>query len=121
MNENPPTGRPIFVSPHADDAVLSCGGTIAALAEAGRRPLIATHENHSVQEFCEVAFARVGLDWRKYVHVDSAFVRPAEVDVLIGDASKARHNLGWRPTVTFRELVELMVDADLERLRAAGR
>jgi len=83
--------------------------------------VVATHETHTVQEFCEVAFQRAGLDWKKHVHIDPAFVRPAEVDVLIGDASKARRTLGWQPTVDFKRLVELMVDADIERLRAPGR
>src|SRR5438067_1665547 len=83
--------------------------------------VIATHETHSVQEFCEVAFEHVGLDWKEHVHIDPAFVRPAEVDMLIGDPAKARRNLGWQPTVSFRQLVKLMVDADLERLKAAGR
>src|SRR4051812_7562983 len=83
--------------------------------------IIATHENHSVQEFCEVAFAHAGLDWKSHVYVEPAFVRPAEVDVLIGDPSKARRKLGWEPTVHFRKLVELMVDADLHRLKAGAR
>jgi GDPmannose 4,6-dehydratase len=83
--------------------------------------VIATHETHTVREFCEIAFARAGLDWKEHVHVDPAFVRPAEVDVLIGDASKAKRKLGWEPTVRFKQLVELMVDADLERLKATVR
>ncbi len=83
--------------------------------------VIATHETHTVQEFCETAFSRVGLDWQEHVYVDPAFVRPAEVDVLIGDASKARRKLGWEPTLRFEQLVELMVDADLERLKATVR
>ena len=83
--------------------------------------VVASQQTHTVQEFCEVAFARAGLDWRKYVHVDSAFVRPAEVDVLIGDAAKAKRKLGWEPKVRFKQLVELMVDADLERLKATVR
>jgi len=83
--------------------------------------VIATHETHTVREFCETAFARAGLDWKEHVHVDPAFVRPAEVDVLIGDASKAKRKLGWEPTVRFNQLVELMVDADLERLKATVR
>src|SRR5437870_4131278 len=83
--------------------------------------VIATHETHTVREFCEIAFARAGLDWKEHVHVDPAFVRPAEVDVLIGDASKAKRKLGWEPTVRFNQLVELMVDADLERLKATVR
>jgi len=80
--------------------------------------VIATGETHSVREFCEEAFAYVGLDWRDFVKVDSKYFRPAEVDVLLGDASKARRELGWQPRVTFKELVRLMVEADLE---AAGR
>jgi GDPmannose 4,6-dehydratase len=79
--------------------------------------VIATGETHTVRELCEVAFARVGLDWRKHVVVDAAHVRPAEVDLLIGDAGKARASLGWNQKVSFKELVEMMVDADLEALR----
>lgn len=79
--------------------------------------VIATGETHSVQEFCEEAFSYVGLDWRDYVVQDPRFMRPAEVDLLVGDASKARAKLGWEPTVTFRELVRIMVDADLEALQ----
>jgi GDPmannose 4,6-dehydratase len=90
-------------------------------ADAPDDYVIATHENHSVQEFCEIAFARAGLDWKEHVAVDPSFVRPAEVDVLIGDPAKARRKLGWQPTVHFKKLVELMVDADLERLKAAVR
>ena len=76
--------------------------------------VIATGETHSVRELCEVAFARVGLDWERYVVVDKTHVRPAEVDYLIGDAGKARRMLGWSPKVSFRNLVEMMVDADVE-------
>jgi GDPmannose 4,6-dehydratase len=79
--------------------------------------VIATGETHSVQEFCEEAFSYVDLDWRKYVVQDERFMRPAEVDLLVGDASKAGRLLGWEPTVTFRELVRLMIDADLDALR----
>jgi GDPmannose 4,6-dehydratase len=75
--------------------------------------VIATGETHSVRELCEVAFARVGLDWDKHVVVDKTHVRPAEVDYLIGDAGKARRVLGWSPKVSFRNLVEMMVDADV--------
>jgi GDPmannose 4,6-dehydratase len=78
--------------------------------------VIATHETHTVQELCEVAFARADLDWKKYVHVDRALVRPAEVELLIGDATKAKQKLGWEPKVRFRELIEMMVEADLRRL-----
>ena len=76
--------------------------------------VIATGETHSVRELCEIAFARAGLDWRDHVVVDAAHVRPAEVDLLIGDAAKARRTLGWAPKVSFKELVEMMVDADLQ-------
>ena len=80
--------------------------------------VVATGETHSVRELVEVAFGCVGLDWRQYVKTDPAFIRPAEVDLLVGDASKARRVLGWAPEVTFRTLVEMRVRADLERLRA---
>lgn len=82
--------------------------------------VIATGEAHSVREFCEIAFGRVGLDYREHVTVDERFMRPADVDVLLGDASKARERLGWEPKVSFRELVEMMVDADLARLGGAA-
>jgi GDPmannose 4,6-dehydratase len=82
--------------------------------------VIATGEPHSVREFAELAFAHVGLDWQRYVKTDPEFLRPAEVDHLVGDASKAKRDLGWEPRHTFRELVEMMVDADLERLTAAA-
>ncbi len=75
--------------------------------------VIATGEQHTVQEVAEIAFAHAGLDWRRYVREDPTLLRPAEVDQLIGDAAKARATLGWRPTVAFRELIEMMVDADL--------
>ena len=78
--------------------------------------VIATGESHSIQEFVDVAFARVGLDPAQHVVIDPEFLRPAEVDHLVGDASKAREKLGWEPRVSFQELVEMMVDADLERL-----
>ena len=76
--------------------------------------VIATGEHHSVQEFLELAFDRLGLDWHKYVEVDERFLRPAEVDLLMGDASKARRILGWQPKVNFSQLVGIMIDADLE-------
>jgi GDPmannose 4,6-dehydratase len=82
--------------------------------------VIATGISHSVQELVEIAFARVGLDWRKYVRTDPALLRPAEVDRLLGDASKARAELGWTPSVTFTQLIEMMVDADVKRL-ASGQ
>jgi GDPmannose 4,6-dehydratase len=78
--------------------------------------VIATGESHSVRELVEVAFTHAGLDWRKYVRLDPKFLRPAEVDLLVGDASKARKTLDWRPEVDFPGLVKMMVDADLARL-----
>jgi GDPmannose 4,6-dehydratase len=83
--------------------------------------VVATGKTHSVREVCEIAFARLGLDWRKHVHVDPALVRPAEVDLLIGDASKAKKKLGWEAKVQLKELIEMMVDSDLEKLRAGQR
>lgn len=78
--------------------------------------VIATGETHSVREFLEEAFKYVGLDYKKYVKFDERYLRPAEVDVLIGDASKAKKQLGWKPKTTFKELVKIMVDADVEEL-----
>jgi len=78
--------------------------------------VIATGETHSVQEFVEAAFAAVNLDWREFVRTDPAFCRPAEVDLLVGDSSKAKAKLDWQPKVTFKELVEIMVDADMKRV-----
>jgi len=78
--------------------------------------VIATGEAHSVRELVDIAFARVGLDPSDYVRVDERFMRPAEVEQLIGDATKAREQLGWEPRTSFKELIELMVDADLELL-----
>jgi GDPmannose 4,6-dehydratase len=84
--------------------------------------VISTGETHSVRELVEVAFGHVGLDWRDFVVQDERFMRPAEVDLLVGDAAKARAELGWEPRVNFEGLVKMMVDADLERLRPlAGR
>jgi len=79
--------------------------------------VIGTGQAHSVRELVEAAFGHVGLNWQDYVVTDPKFMRPAEVDVLLADASKARKELGWTPKVGFRELVAMMVDADLERLR----
>jgi len=77
--------------------------------------VVATGETHSVQELCERAFARAGLNWKDHVVVDRALVRPAEVDSLLGDATKAKRALGWQPRVSFHALVDMMVDADLAR------
>jgi GDPmannose 4,6-dehydratase len=79
--------------------------------------VIATGRTHTVRDFCRLAFAAAGLDYERYVVEDPRFVRPAEVDVLIGDPSKAKRVLGWTPTVTFEELVNRMVEADMARLR----
>jgi len=79
--------------------------------------VIATNETHSVKEFLEVAFRHVGLDWQKYVEIDPAYFRPAEVDLLIGDYSKAKKKLGWAPRTRFEDLARLMVDSDIRRLK----
>ncbi|MBC8253881.1 MAG: GDP-mannose 4,6-dehydratase [Ardenticatenia bacterium] len=81
--------------------------------------VIATGQTHSVQRLCEVAFGYLGLDWRKYVVSDPKFIRPAEVDLLVGDASKARARLGWEPSITFEDLIQMMVDADMKALQAS--
>jgi GDPmannose 4,6-dehydratase len=83
--------------------------------------VIATGVSHSVRELIEIAFGHAGLDWEKYVRVDSALLRPAEVEHLLGDASKAKAELGWTPDVDFKRLVQMMVDADLERLAPMKR
>jgi len=83
--------------------------------------VIATGETHTVREMCEIAFARVGLDWQQYVVQDPAFYRPAEVHLLLGDASKAKQKLGWEPQYSFRQLIEMMVDADMARIEKQVR
>jgi GDPmannose 4,6-dehydratase len=85
-------------------------------AEQPEDLVIATGETHSVRQAVEIAFARQGLDPDEHVEIDPKYYRPAEVDVLLGDASKARDVLGWEPKVRFKELVELMVDADVAAL-----
>ena len=79
--------------------------------------VLATNETHTVKEFVEEAFSHVGLDWQKYVKYDARYERPAEVDLLIGDPAKAKKQLGWEPKVRFKELVQIMVDADLASLQ----
>ena len=80
--------------------------------------VVGTGETHSVQELCEVAFEHVGLNWRDYVVQDPRFMRPAEVDLLVSDPGKAKAVLGWKPKYTFKDLIEMMVDADLALLKA---
>jgi GDPmannose 4,6-dehydratase len=80
--------------------------------------VIATGETHTVKELVQVAFDHAGLDWEKHVKLDPAFIRPAEVDLLIGDPAKANKKLGWKPKVSFEQLVKMMVDSDIERLSA---
>ena len=87
----------------------------------GGEYVVATGETHSVRELVEIAFVRVGLDWSEYVHVDQSLVRgKAELHNLVGDPTHAKEQLGWKPTVSFEELVGLLVDAELDRLREAG-
>jgi GDPmannose 4,6-dehydratase len=83
--------------------------------------VIATGETHSVKDLVKVAFGHAGLDWEKHVKIDPRFLRPAEVDLLIGDPSKAKRELGWKPEVDFQTLVKMMVDADLERYKEAAK
>src|SRR5260370_34095601 len=82
--------------------------------------VVGTGTMHTVRDLCGAAFGHVGLDWKKYVKTDPQFVRPAEVDTLLADASRAKQELGWAPRVTFEQLVKMMVDADLERLGCRG-
>jgi GDPmannose 4,6-dehydratase len=77
--------------------------------------IIATGKNYSVREFLDEAFRYLDLDWNKYVEIDPRYFRPSEVDSLLGDASKARKILGWKPKVNFKQLVQMMVDAEMER------
>src|SRR5206468_1508621 len=79
--------------------------------------VIATGETHSIREFLDVAFRYVGLNWEKHVAIDERYYRPAEVDMLIGDPSKAKRQLGWEPKIKFQDLVKLMVDADVKLLK----
>jgi GDPmannose 4,6-dehydratase len=84
--------------------------------------IIATGETHTVRELLELAFGHVKLDWKKYVKIDPRYYRPTEVDLLIGDASKAKRKLGWEPKISFNELITMMVQSDLnaERLKLEG-
>jgi GDPmannose 4,6-dehydratase len=82
--------------------------------------VLATNETHTVKEFVQEAFGHVGLEWEKYIKYDARYERPAEVELLIGDPAKAKRQLGWEPKVRFKELVQIMVDADLEMLEGKG-
>ena len=79
--------------------------------------VIATGETHTVERLVQVAFDCVGLDWKRHVVIDQKFIRPAEVDLLVGDFSKAKMQLGWQPEVSFEEMIRMMVQADIERLK----
>ncbi len=83
--------------------------------------VVGTGETHSIRELCEIAFGHLGLDWHKYVVQDPRFYRPAEVDLLVSDSSKAHRELGWKPTVSFKELIHMMVDADIALLSNAHK
>ncbi len=100
---------------HAKDYVL--GMWLMMQAAEPDDYVLATGETHSVREFLDLAFSRVDLDWKKYVEMDPRYLRPAEVDLLLGDATRAQKKLGWKPKVTFPELVRMMVDHDLELAR----
>jgi GDPmannose 4,6-dehydratase len=82
--------------------------------------VIATGVSHSVRQLIEIAFAHAGLDWQKYVHVDPSLLRPAEVEHLLGDSTRARSELGWKPDVSFQQLIERRVAADLKRHSASN-
>src|SRR5262249_13380152 len=82
--------------------------------------VIATGKEHSVQQLVETAFSYAGLDWQKFVKIDRALIRPAEVDLLVGDARKAKKNLGWEPSVSFEQMIKMMVDSDIEALSKRG-
>jgi GDPmannose 4,6-dehydratase len=83
--------------------------------------VIATGETHSVRELCDVAFRYVGLNYKDYVGTDPRFYRPAEVDLLIGDPAKGKAQLGWEPTVSFESLIQMMVEADLQAIKAVHK
>ena len=79
--------------------------------------MIVTNDTYTIRECLEVVFGRLGQDWQKYVEIDLRYYRPAEMELLIGDASKAKRNMGWEPKTKFKDLIELMVDADLKLLQ----
>ena len=76
--------------------------------------VVATGESHSVRELCEAAFSHAGLDYREFIEIDPRYYRPTEVDFLLGDPSKAARQLGWKPRTSFKELIRIMMDSDLE-------
>ena len=102
-----------------EDAILVTQGSgTPGETEDANHMAIGTGEAHTVREFVELAFAHAGLDWKEHVEVDARYFRPAEVDYLCADASKARRVLGWEPAVTFGELVRIMVEADMQAVEA---
>ena len=110
-----------LVKPSADAAIAESGGadpTNAAIKLNLFRSKELVMKSHTVKELVQVAFDHAGLDWEKYVKLDPAFIRPAEVDLLIGDPAKAKKQLGWTPKVSFEQLVKMMVDSDIEKLSA---
>lgn len=100
---------------HSEDYIRAMHAMLQQ--DAADNYVIATGETHTVREFCERAFSRLGLDWQKYVKLDERFYRPAEVDLLVGDSSKARRLLNWQPRFTFERIVDEMVDADMHLLQ----
>ena len=82
--------------------------------------VVATGETHSVKELVELSFAAADLDWEKHVVIDERFLRPAEVDLLIGDPAKAKRQLGWKPEITFEQMIERMVKSDIEKLKGGN-
>ena len=83
--------------------------------------VIATGRTHSIRRLVELAFGAVGLDWQQHVVIDPAFIRPAEVDQLVGDPAKARRALGWEPIVSFEEMIQIMVEAEVKAIRTTGQ
>ena len=111
-----PAGTFVYVI--GDDDVVAAK-TVTVTQQNETDAVIATGVSHSVQELVAVAFGHVGLDWRRHVRLDDKFIRPAEVEHLIGDSSKALLQLGWKPAVDFAALIAMMVDADVARVARA--
>ena len=119
-HESPRRGKQ-FVTRKVTDAVARIQAMWLMLQQPKADDyVVASGETHSVRELCTIAFSHAGLDWQEHVVVDPAFVRPAEVDLLIGDASKARRVLGWAGKHSFRQLIEMMVDADVAAVRQSA-